>query len=89
MQFPLIVFIDALITVPEMQGTIKDIAMAKSKEAFKAVGRPVLVDDTSLIFDAFGGELPGSSFLSPLGPYIKWFLLANGHEGTIYMSGFI
>lgn len=42
-----------------MQGCIRDIAVAKSKEAFKIIGRPVLTDDTSLTFSAFGGELPG------------------------------
>ncbi|KGG52437.1 Maf/Ham1 [Mitosporidium daphniae] len=40
-------------------GCIRDIAVAKSKEAFKIIGRPVLTDDTSLTFSAFGGELPG------------------------------
>ncbi|KNC81072.1 Ham1 family protein, partial [Sphaeroforma arctica JP610] len=36
------------------------------------VGGPVLVEDTSLCFNALGG-LPG--------PYIKWFLDKTGHTG--------
>jgi len=36
------------------------------------VNGPVMVEDTSLCFNALGG-LPG--------PYIKWFLEKTGHEG--------
>lgn len=44
----------------------------KVKEAFKIVGSPVLVEDTSLTFSALG-QLPG--------PLIKWFLASLGNEG--------
>lgn len=60
---------NADIDVPEFQGTAEDITRAKCRAAFKALGRPVLVEDTSLRFDALNG-MPG--------PYIKWFLTAMG-----------
>ena len=44
----------------------------KAKEAFLKVQKPVLVEDTSLIFHALG-KLPG--------PFIKWFLDELGPEG--------
>ncbi len=40
--------------------------------AFKRVNQPVIVEDTSLCFNALKG-LPG--------PYIKWFLDSIGPEG--------
>ena len=45
-------------------------------EPLRHGGTPVLVDDTSLEFDALGG-LPG--------PYIKWFLDRLGVEGLLKM----
>lgn len=48
----------------------------KCIEAVKLVGGPVIVEDTSLGFEAFGG-LPG--------PYIKYFLDAIGPEGLFRM----
>ncbi|KPA81523.1 hypothetical protein ABB37_03871 [Leptomonas pyrrhocoris] len=45
-------------------------------EPLRSGGTPVLVDDTSLEFDALGG-LPG--------PYIKWFLDRLGVEGLLKM----
>ncbi len=50
---------------------LKEIVAHKAAEAYKKVNSTVLVEDTSLIFHAFG-RLPG--------PFIKWFLteLDNG-----------
>ncbi|CAG9771212.1 unnamed protein product [Ceutorhynchus assimilis] len=58
--------------LPELQGEIEDICTKKASEAFKAVGGPVLVEDTCLCFNALKG-LPG--------PYVKWFLEKLGPEG--------
>jgi len=44
----------------------------KAIGAFEKIKSPVLVEDTSLIFDAWG-RLPG--------PFIKWFLKEMGNEG--------
>lgn len=44
----------------------------KAKEAYRQVGGPVLVEDTSLRFYALG-RLPG--------PLIKWFLAELGNDG--------
>ncbi|KAL4902457.1 hypothetical protein BDW74DRAFT_64400 [Aspergillus multicolor] len=60
------------VDVPEIQGTIEEIAKAKCRHAASAVGGPVLTEDTALEFHALQG-LPG--------PYIKSFLEALGHEG--------
>ncbi|KAL4806025.1 inosine triphosphate pyrophosphatase-like protein [Aspergillus unguis] len=60
------------VDVPEIQGTIEEIAKAKCSHAANAVGGPVLTEDTALEFHALKG-LPG--------PYIKSFLEALGHEG--------
>jgi inosine triphosphate pyrophosphatase len=53
------------VDLPEYQGEPEEIAIAKCKTALESVKCPVLVEDTSLCFNALGG-LPG--------PYIKWFL---------------
>ncbi|CBF77855.1 non-canonical purine NTP pyrophosphatase [Aspergillus nidulans FGSC A4] len=60
------------VDVPEIQGTIEEIAKEKCRHAANAVGGPVLTEDTALGFHALKG-LPG--------PYIKFFLEALGHEG--------
>eukprot|EP00923_Selenidium_pygospionis_P033412 GHVN01058700.1.p1 GENE.GHVN01058700.1~~GHVN01058700.1.p1 ORF type:complete len:137 (+),score=23.30 GHVN01058700.1:360-770(+) len=60
------------IDLPEFQGTSEEVTREKCKAAFREIGRPVVVEDTSLGFSAFGG-LPG--------PYIKWFLKNLGPEG--------
>ena len=52
------------------------VAAAKCRLAAKATGGPVLVDDTSLCFEALGG-MPGA--------YIKWFQAAVGAEGLVRM----
>lgn len=58
--------------VPELQGSIEEIATAKCREAAERISGPVIVEDTALCFNALGG-LPG--------PYIKSFLTKLGHEG--------
>lgn len=48
----------------------------KLRQAYGVVGRPVLVEDVSLSFDALNG-LPG--------PYIKWFIDGAGAEACCRM----
>ena len=57
--------VSAAVDLPELQGEPEVVSAEKCKLAAKAVGGPVLVEDTSLCFNALGG-LPGV--------YIKWFL---------------
>lgn len=64
--------INKKIDLPELQGEIDDICKKKCKAAFEIVQGPVIVEDTSLCFNALKG-LPG--------PYIKWFLDKLGPEG--------
>ncbi|GJQ66988.1 hypothetical protein Trydic_g7983 [Trypoxylus dichotomus] len=68
--------VNANLELSELQGNIDDICIKKCKEAAKHVNGPVIVEDTSLCFKAFGG-LPG--------PYIKWFLNNIGPEGLYKM----
>jgi inosine triphosphate pyrophosphatase len=56
----------------ELQGSIEEVTKSKCSRAANLVNGPVLVDDTSLCFNALGG-LPG--------PYIKWFMASIGHQG--------
>ncbi|THH07924.1 hypothetical protein EW146_g9162 [Bondarzewia mesenterica] len=58
--------------LPEIQGTTRDVAIAKCKAAAELVNGPCIVEDTALCFKAMNG-LPG--------PYIKFFLKELGHEG--------
>lgn len=58
--------------MPEYQGEPLDISREKAKVAAERLQGPVLVEDTSLCFNALHG-LPG--------PYIKWFLDKLGHDG--------
>jgi inosine triphosphate pyrophosphatase len=60
------------IDLPELQGEPEDVVKEKCKIAAKVVQGPVMVEDTSLCFNALKG-LPGV--------YIKWFLDKLGHEG--------
>ncbi|PAA85350.1 hypothetical protein BOX15_Mlig015606g2 [Macrostomum lignano] len=60
------------IDLPELQGLPEMVAREKCRLAAERVGGPVLVEDTSLCFNALGG-LPGV--------YIKWFLDALGPDG--------
>ena len=48
----------------------------KARNAYTVLGRPVLVEDTGLAFDAWNG-LPGA--------LIKWFLTSVGVEGVCRM----
>ena len=70
----------ANLDLPELQGEPKEIAKEKCRLAAEQVGGAVMVEDTSLCFNAMGG-LPG--------PYIKWFLQKLGHDGLNRMlAGF-
>lgn len=60
------------IEVPEIQGSIEEIAKEKARRAAEEIGGPVLTEDTALGFRALKG-LPGA--------YIKHFLSALGHDG--------
>lgn len=60
------------IDLPELQGEPEDISKEKCRLASLEVAGPVIVEDTSLCFNALHG-LPG--------PYIKWFLEKLGHGG--------
>ena len=60
------------IDLPELQGEPIDISIEKCRIASRQTNGPVIVEDTSLCFNALGG-LPGV--------YIKWFLEKIGHEG--------
>lgn len=58
--------------LPEFQGTPEEVATQKCLEATKHIKGPIMVEDTSLIFNGLNG-MPGV--------YIKWFLKAVGTEG--------
>ncbi|XP_002169805.3 inosine triphosphate pyrophosphatase [Hydra vulgaris] len=60
------------IDLPEYQGEPDEICIQKCKLAAEHVKGPVVIEDTCLCFNAFGG-LPG--------PYIKWFLDKLKPEG--------
>ena len=64
--------INKKIDLPELQGDVLDIIKEKTRMAYDHIKGPVLVEDTSLCFNALNG-LPG--------PYIKWFLKSIGHIG--------
>jgi len=51
---------------------LREVVEHKAKEAYKYLGKPVLVEDTSLVFNALG-KLPG--------PFIKWFLAELDNNG--------
>jgi inosine triphosphate pyrophosphatase len=58
--------------LPELQGECGEISKNKAKLAYQQIHGPVIVEDTSLCYNALNG-LPG--------PYIKWFLDKTGHVG--------
>lgn len=61
------------IDLDEIQSLVlEEIIIHKAKEAFKKVQSPVLVEDTSLVFNVLG-KLPG--------PLIKWFLTELDNQG--------
>lgn len=67
--------------IPEIQSLdLEEIATKKAEEAYKILQSPVLVEDTSLTFNALG-SLPG--------PLIKWFLESLGNDGIArLLSGY-
>ena len=68
------------IDLPELQGLPENTIKGKLKitlEKSKNLKGPILVEDTSLCFNAYGG-LPG--------PYIKYFLKAIKQEGLYKMA---
>ena len=79
------------IDLPELQGEPKEVSIEKCKIAAKQCNGPVMVEDTSLCYNALGG-LPGvyikviiSILYSNLSiiklQFFKWFLEKTGHEG--------
>ena len=62
----------AKLDLPELQGEPVEVSIEKCRLASLQVEGPVMVEDTSLCFNALNG-LPGV--------YIKWFLEKTGHEG--------
>lgn len=59
--------------VSEIQSLdLEEVVRAKAEEAYRELGKPLLVEDTSLVFQALG-KLPG--------PFIKWFLEELTVEG--------
>ena len=83
--------------LPELQGDPAEISRQKCAIAAREVGGPVMVEDTSLCFNALGGlpvraraAPPHATCAKPVpsrpadpsqGPYIKWFLEKLGHDG--------
>ena len=68
------------VDLPELQGDPAKVSREKCAAAVKKVGGAVIVEDTSLCFNALNG-MPGV--------YIKWFLESCGHDGLNRMlSGF-
>jgi inosine triphosphate pyrophosphatase len=47
------------VDLPEYQGTPQEICTEKCREAVRLLDRPVIVEDTSLCYNAMGG-LPGN-----------------------------
>jgi len=56
----------------ELQGEPLDVSREKCRRAMQLLGKPCIVEDTSLCFTALK-DLPGV--------YIKWFLDKLGHDG--------
>ncbi len=55
---------------------VEDVIEEKAKEAYKLVGKPVLVEDTGLYIEALN-SFPGA--------LIKWLLATTGRDGVIRM----
>lgn len=67
------------IDLPEIQETDpKAIIKAKLQEAMKYCEEPMIVEDTSLYFEAMWGKLPG--------PLIKRFVESIGSEGLVNLA---
>lgn len=67
--------------LPEIQSTlVEEVVREKAQEAYRRIGRPVLVEDTGLAFAAWNG-LPGA--------LVRWFFMAVGNDGLCHMlAGF-
>lgn len=55
----------------------REVVEDKARRAYEMVGKPVLVEDVQLSFNAFGGKLPGT--------LVKWFLEEAGTDGMLKM----
>lgn len=67
------------IDLPEIQELDSTkIITAKLKAALEHTQGPIIVDDTSLYFDCFQGQLPG--------PLIKWFLHTVKNTGLVELT---
>lgn len=65
----------SLIEMVEPQAeTATEVALAKARQAYEALGKPAVVDDSSFHIAALGG-FPG--------PYIKYMLMTIGIEGIL------
>lgn len=65
------------VDLPEVQAVeVREVIEEKAKTAYRIVGQPILVEDTSLSFNAWNG-LPGA--------LIKWFLSTVENEGICKM----
>jgi inosine triphosphate pyrophosphatase len=64
------------IDLPELQGEPYEIIKEKCRIAHQKVKGAILIEDTSLCFNALGG-MPG--------PYIKWFLKNTGAHNIVKM----
>lgn len=83
-------FVSRKIDLPELQGSPEEVSREKCKAAAAQVGGPVIVEDTSLCFNALGG-LPGvyikvihyicDCFFRLLIKCIQYFLETIGHKG--------
>ncbi|RJO61931.1 RdgB/HAM1 family non-canonical purine NTP pyrophosphatase [candidate division WS5 bacterium] len=63
----------------EPQGiSVEEVVCEKAKDGYMRCGKPVLVEDTGLHFEAWNG-LPGA--------LVKWFVKSVGNKGIIEMFG--
>jgi XTP/dITP diphosphohydrolase len=63
--------------LPEIQSiSVEEVVREKAQEAYRRLGRPLLVEDTGLSFNAWNG-LPGA--------LVRWFLKSAGNEGLCQM----
>lgn len=68
------------VDLEEPQATPIEVSRSKCRQAIELCDGPVIVEDTSLCFNALNG-MPG--------PYIKWFYEAIGNEGLVkLLDGF-
>lgn len=68
-----VAFEGVALDLPEIQSLdLREVLRAKGEEAWRRLGRPLVVEETGFEIDAFGG-FPG--------PLVKWMLEAMGPEG--------